>query len=138
MIRSPPRYTLSSTLFPFATRFLSQRRDPRQVVHRVIGDHFVERQRAREELHRCPADARETTIDAADRFFDIALQLAVYGHLLGRRYADRDQRDLADQLWMLVEQLLERTEFYQRALGVGEPFDRQDPAVPLPIRRANV
>src|SRR3546814_6122750 len=50
---------------------------------------------------------------------------------LGRRYADRDQRDLADQLWMLVEQLLERTEFSQRALGVVEPFDRQDQALTL-------
>src|SRR3546814_13420920 len=50
---------------------------------------------------------------------------------LGRRYADRDQRDLADQLWMLVEQLLERTEFFQRALGVVEPFDRQDQALTL-------
>src|SRR3546814_18198537 len=48
---------------------------------------------------------------------------------LGRRYADRDQRDLADQLWMLVEQLLERNEFFQRALGVVEPFDRQDQAL---------
>src|SRR3546814_7853548 len=57
--------------------------------------------------------------------------LAVDGHLLGRRYADRDQRDLADQLWMLVEQLLERTEFFQRALGVVEPFDRQDQALTL-------
>src|SRR3546814_4394468 len=45
--------------------------------------------------------------------------------------SDRDQRDLADQLWMLVEQLLERTEFFQRALGVVEPFDRQDQALAL-------
>src|SRR3546814_3093454 len=57
--------------------------------------------------------------------------LGVDGHRLGRRYADSDQRDRDDQLWMLVEQLLERTEFFQRALGVVEPFDRQDQALAL-------